>query len=151
MKFIKRCNIYWHAIYLKPNAVYYQGVCCLPWSDPEGVGGSWSGPPPSPPLKNHKTKGFLSKTGPDPLKNYKATKPVFLVGPSSAHHLMVADDGPFIVIFRSSFPSSTKKSWTSSDKTFWIRAFICLDNNNIMGQKCNTVWAFLPVSSQAYR
>ena len=28
--------------------------------------------------------GFLSNTGPDPLKNLKATKPEFIVGPSSA-------------------------------------------------------------------
>ena len=37
------------------------------------------------PLKNHKKIGFLSKTGPDPLKNHKATKPVFNVGASLAH------------------------------------------------------------------
>ena len=35
-------------------------------------------------LKNHKNLGFLSNTGPDPLKNYKATKPAFNVGPPSA-------------------------------------------------------------------
>ena len=28
-----------------------------------------------PTLKNHKNIGFLSNTGPDPLKNHKATKP----------------------------------------------------------------------------
>ena len=39
---------------------------------------------PDPPLKNHKNLGFLSNTGPDPLKNYKATKPAFNVGPPSA-------------------------------------------------------------------
>ena len=33
----------------------------------------------APPLENHKNIGFLSNTGPDPLKNYKAS-----VGPSSA-------------------------------------------------------------------
>ena len=32
---------------------------------------------------NHKNIGFLSNTGPDPLKNHKATKPAFNVGPSS--------------------------------------------------------------------
>ena len=31
-------------------------------------------------LKNHKNKGFLSNTGPDPLKNHKATKPAFNFG-----------------------------------------------------------------------
>ena len=32
---------------------------------------------PPPPLKNHKNIGFLSNTGPDLLKNHKATKPAF--------------------------------------------------------------------------
>ena len=41
-------------------------------------------PPPPPPLKNHKNIGFLINTGPDPLKNRKATKPAFKVGTSSA-------------------------------------------------------------------
>ena len=36
----------------------------------------------TPPLKNHK-KGILSHAGPDPLKNYNATKPAFNVAPSS--------------------------------------------------------------------
>ena len=31
--------------------------------------------------------GFLSNSGPDPQKNYKATEPAFNVGPSSARHL----------------------------------------------------------------
>ena len=33
--------------------------------------------------KSHKI-GFLSNTGPDPLKNHKATKPAFNVGQSSS-------------------------------------------------------------------
>ena len=45
-----------------------------------GGGDRGSGPP----LKNHKTLGFLSNTGPDPLKNHKATKPAFNVRPLSA-------------------------------------------------------------------
>ena len=44
-------------------------------------GGSGSGPS----LKNHKNIGFLSNTGPDTLKNHKATKPEFNAGPSSAN------------------------------------------------------------------
>ena len=36
-------------------------------------------------LKNHKNIGFLSNTGPDPLKNHKATKPAFNAGPPLAH------------------------------------------------------------------
>ena len=40
---------------------------------------------PTSPLENHKKNiGFLSNTGPDPLKNHKATRPAFNVGLSSA-------------------------------------------------------------------
>ena len=51
----------------------------MAWADPEGgVGARGSGPP----LKNHKNIAFfLINTGSDPLKNHKATKPVFNVGP----------------------------------------------------------------------
>ena len=45
---------------------------------PEGVTGGLD------PLKNHKNIGFLSNTGLDTLKDYKATKPALNVGPSSA-------------------------------------------------------------------
>ena len=37
-----------------------------------------------PPLKKSQNIGFLSNTGPDPLKNHKATKPAFTVRPSLA-------------------------------------------------------------------
>ena len=50
------------------------------WTDPEGGGGPDT-PPPPPPEKSQNI-GVLSKTGPDPLKNHKAAKPVFNVGPS---------------------------------------------------------------------
>ena len=47
-----------------------------------GGGGRGSGPP----LENNKTIGFLSNTGPDPLKiTGKATKPAFNAEPSSAN------------------------------------------------------------------
>ena len=49
-------------------------------ADPEGV---TRGPDP-PPLKNHKNIGFLSNSGPVPLKSYEATEPAFNVGLSSA-------------------------------------------------------------------
>ena len=45
-----------------------------------GGGDRGSGPH----LENHKNIGFLSNPGTDPLKNHKATKPAFNVGPSSA-------------------------------------------------------------------
>ena len=41
------------------------------------------GPDP-PPLNITKNIDFHSNTGPDPLKNHKATKAAFSVGPSSA-------------------------------------------------------------------
>ena len=47
------------------------------WKGPECVCGGG----PLPLLKNHKNIGFLSNTGPDPLKNHK---PAFNVEPSSA-------------------------------------------------------------------
>ena len=45
------------------------------------------GPEPPTHLKNHKSIGFLSNTGPDPLKNHKATEPAFNVN-------IMFDDGP---------------------------------------------------------
>ena len=53
-------------------------------TDPEGGAGGLD-PPPPPKKKNDKNKVFLSNTGLDPLKNHKATKPAFNVGPSLAH------------------------------------------------------------------
>ena len=46
-------------------------------TDPEGGPG---GLDPPPPLKSNKNIGFLTNTGPDPLKNYKATKPDSMLG-----------------------------------------------------------------------
>ena len=87
------------------------------------------------PTEKSQSYSFLTNTGSDPLKIQKATKPPFDVGPSSAgqgnHHLngvwLVTDDGPLLVVFGSSFPSSTTKkdcqNWTPSDKTLWIPAW----------------------------
>ena len=58
-------------------------------------------------LKNHKHKGFLRNTGPDPLTIDKATKPAFIVGPSSLRWR--ADDDPLLVLFGSSLPSQKKE------------------------------------------
>ena len=66
-------------------------------------------------LKNHKNIGFLSNTGPDPLKNqsYQAR---FNVGTLACQRNAIsrafpwqADNGPLIVVFGSSLSSSTKK------------------------------------------
>ena len=96
-----------------------------------------------PPLKNDKNIGSLSNTGPDPLKNHKATKPALNVVLSTARQRnaitmafpWLANDVPLLLVFGSYLPSSTTrkpkqnthkktvvKVWTPSDKTFWIRA-----------------------------
>ena len=48
-----------------------------------GSRGGTVGPDPPPPEKSQKV-GFLSNTGPDPLKNHKASKLEFKVRPLSA-------------------------------------------------------------------
>ena len=64
------------------------------------------------PLKNHKNKGLLSNTGSDPLKNHKATKPAFNIGPSSARqqNAWLADDGQILVVFGSTHQLKKKFS-----------------------------------------
>ena len=97
------------------------------------------------PLKNHKNMGFLSNTGPDPLKNHKATKSAFNFEPLSAHQRNTILNGislvgrwwpELIVVFvldplsplkpppHPPPPKKNKKKthqcWTPSDKTLWI-------------------------------
>ena len=85
------------------------------------------------PLKSHKIVGFLSNTGPDPLKNHEATKSAFNVWPSSARQRNAismafrwrSDGGPFIAVFGSPIPHQLKRDQRPpSDKTFWIRAWL---------------------------
>ena len=75
-----------------------------------GTGGS--GPP-----ENHKKLGFLNNTGPDPLKNHKATKPEFNVGPSFKWRFA---GGPMMTRLAwnldPSSPSSTKKQLKTPSK-----------------------------------
>ena len=86
--------------------------------DPEGGQGVWTPPP----LKNHENIGFLCNTGLDPLKNNKATKTAFNVGPLLARQRDAismafpwqADEDPFIAVFGWSVPSSTKKQMLSN-------------------------------------
>ena len=84
-------------------------------------GGRESGPIP---LKNHKNIGFLSNTGPDPLKITKlpSQHSMFqvIIGTPAKRHLnddfrWRADDSPPIVVCGSSLPSSTKKSFSEFD------------------------------------
>ena len=69
------------------------------------------------PLKNHKSIGFSSNTGPDPLKNrsWEASIQCWaFMGIPAKRHLMVfrwrADDGPLKVGLRSSLLSSILKT-----------------------------------------
>ena len=57
-------------------------ILYIPSKAMRGPRGGTGGPDPLP-LKKHKNIGFLSNTGPDPLNNYKASKPAFNVEPSS--------------------------------------------------------------------
>ena len=86
-----------------------------------------------PTLKYHKIIVILSSTGPDPLKNKKAIKPAFNVGPSSARQrnaiLMAfcwqANDDPVKMVFGIWIISLTKKNCHNparSDIMFWICA-----------------------------
>ena len=84
-----------------------------------GSRGGTRGPDP-PPLKKHTNLRFVSNSGPDPLKNHEATEPAFSVGPLSARQRKMAfrwraDDGPLIVVFESSHPSSTNKKTSKLD------------------------------------
>ena len=55
-----------------------------PWVDPEGGGDRGSGPL----QENHKNIGFLRNTGPDPLKNHKATIQFWvIIGTPANRHL----------------------------------------------------------------
>ena len=68
---------------LKPVYLFRQTSLTL-FCSMGGSRGGTGGPDPPPPPKNHKNIGFLSNTGPDPLKIHKATKPACNVGPPSA-------------------------------------------------------------------
>ena len=66
--------------------MYMYKCICIPltWAAPEGGGGQGVR---TPLLKNHKNIGFLSNTGPDPLKKSQSTKPAFNFGPLLACQL----------------------------------------------------------------
>ena len=95
--------------------------------------------PDLPPLKNHKNIGFLSNTGPDPLKITKLQSQFSTLG----HHRH-ASKTPFKWRFAGgmmiaslkwyvdpSSPHQLKKCQSSapSDKTVWIRAHTCHISN----------------------
>ena len=70
-------------IYIMDKLVYYCLIYtpkCSVMCGSRGGGGTGGLDPP----EKSQNIGFLSNTGPDPLKNHKATMPAFNVGPSSA-------------------------------------------------------------------
>ena len=98
-----------------------------PCEDPEGGQGVLNPP------KNHKNIGFSSNTGPDPLKNcsYQASIQCWATIAILCRYALRADDGPLIVVLLDPpAPNQKKKkkkrrrSWTPSNKTFWIRTWI---------------------------
>ena len=60
------------------------GMTC---AEPDGVGGNMGS---GTSLENHSNIGFLSNTGPDPLKNHKAAKPEFNGTPAKRHLIAVS-------------------------------------------------------------
>ena len=70
----------------RPSLAFLLSINNTSMRGSRGGGGMGFGPP----LKNHKNIGFLSNTGPDPLKNHKATKLVFnvwaIIGPPANRH-----------------------------------------------------------------
>ena len=67
-------------------------------ADPDGGQGVRTPLPPPP--KNHKNIGFLSNTGPDPLKIHKAAKPAFNAGTSLARQRWRFAGGPMVTRFK---------------------------------------------------
>ena len=73
-----------------------------------------------PPFLENTDVGFLINTGPDPMENHKATFQFWAtIGPPAKRWW--ADDGPLLVVFRSS-PLKTLSDLDPSDITFWVRA-----------------------------
>ena len=85
------CIDYWslHPYLLLCTCVKHENVA---FADPEGGGGRGAG------YTLWKITKKVSNTGPDPLKNHKAAKPEFNVGPLLASQRN-ADDGPLILAF----------------------------------------------------
>ena len=91
-----------------------------PWADPGVL------TPSPPPLKNLKNIGFLCNIGPDPLKNHKIYCWAIIGRETSFNGICWrAYDVPFIAVFGSSIPSSTKRKKMLSNLdplrlNFWI-------------------------------
>ena len=102
------------------------------------IGGSRGGTSGLDPLKNHKNKGFLCNSCPDPLNNHKATKPAFNVGPSSAHQRNATASGPMMAhLKRRLYPLSPYQlkekviKFEPPLKKFLDPRMTCLSLNNV--------------------
>ena len=102
---------------------YWRFLCTCHARIQRGYGGSGH------PSEKSQNIGFLSNAGPDPMKNHKATKPAFNVGPSSARHRNAIKwrigGGPKMTPFSGVWipsPLFKEKNVGPPDKTFWIRA-----------------------------
>ena len=98
--------------------------------------GTWG---PDPPLKNHANMGFLSNSGSDSMKNHKATKQAFNVGPTSARQRnaikMAFRSRAYSGIFDPSSPHQLERKKSNLDP-FW-QNFLdprmkCIPYNNNM-------------------
>ena len=101
----RRINVSLTVKYLYVHARIQKG-----WG-PEGAGTEGRDPL----LKNHKHIEFLSNSGPDPMKNHKATKPAIQFW-AIISFLWRADDGRLIVVFGSFLPHQTKKEKKTKKK-----------------------------------
>ena len=96
--------------------------------------GRGSGPTPLT-LNNHKNIGFLSNTGPNPLKSqsYEASTQYWaIIGPPAKRRV---DDDPLLVLLGSSFYSSKTNKKNVRVGPLWIRACVRLDNVINLRQK----------------
>ena len=91
-------------------------------------------PPPPPPPEKSQSYIVLSNTGPDPRKITKLPSQHAIFSHYRPTREMAfpwrADDGPLLVVFGSSLPSTKNKTktlselnWTPSDKTFLIHSY----------------------------
>ena len=103
--------------FFSPNRVSYIGGSRGGWGGGGGGAGGWT----LPPEKSQKYRvSYQYWSG--SRENHKATKPALNVGPSLARQRSAismafhwrADEGPFIAVFVSSIPLSTKKERLSN-------------------------------------
>ena len=76
---------------------------------------------PNPPEKSQKYR-FFSNIGPDRLKNHKATKPAFNVGPILAHFDLYLDQSSRLHHLKNKTKKKPRQSWTPTGKTCMLNS-----------------------------